>query len=131
MPEHEKTIFGYNRFNDRELPNSDKGEVLDRQWRRQGRFGREMATYGDFLKRTGRKGSAVFTDPQFKALPEFIRFKDLADWEKNYSRLGKQHNEKEYHLRNGKYAPLDFADFKTRNPELIKRQIGLEPKAFD
>jgi hypothetical protein len=130
VPENERTIFGYNRFNGRNLPASDKGEVLDRQWRRQGRFGSEMATYDDFLKRAGRKGSAIFIDPGFKALPNFIRFKSLADWEQNYAKHSAAHNQEEYHRRNDNYLPLDFSDFQATAPELLRRNIGLEPALF-
>ena len=42
-----------------------------------------------------------------------------------------RHREKEYHLRNGTYEELDFSDFRARNPELIRRGIGLEAKAFN
>ena len=131
VSENEKPLIGYNCFQGKKLPMNSKGEVLDRQWRRQGRSGNEMATYSDFLKRTNRTGSALFTDPQFPALPEFIRFRNLADWEKNYSRMGSRHREKEYHLRNGKYEELDFSDFRARNPELIRRGIGLEAEVFE
>ncbi len=124
VPENEKTLFGYLRFNDEELPMSDKGEVLERQWRLQGRFGREMATYADFLQRTGRQGSAVFADPGFKALPNLIRFESLEEWEKNYSKFGAQHGREEYHRIDGIFQPLDFSDFQATNPELVKRKIG-------
>ncbi len=130
VPENEKTIFGYRRYNGTDLPMSGGGEVLERQWRKQGRFGNEMVTYDAFLKRTNRNGTAIFADPVFKALPNFIRFKNLEDWEQNYAKLGAQHQEQEYHKRGGNFAPLDFPDFLTNNPELQKRKIGLEPEAF-
>ncbi|NLA80995.1 MAG: DUF1565 domain-containing protein, partial [Chloroflexi bacterium] len=126
IPETEKTLFGYLRFKDENLPMSDKGEVLERQWRLQGRFGMEMATYADFLQRTDRQGNAIFADPGFKALPNLIRFASLEDWEKNYSKFGAQHNRDEYHRIDGAFLPLDFSDFQTTNPELIKRKIGIE-----
>jgi hypothetical protein len=88
-----------------------------------------MATYSKYLKRSKQKASALFVDPQMKALKYFIRFSNLADWEKNYRKLGSKHYFHEYHLQ-GKYQPLDFDDFFANNPECVKRGIGLQPEVF-
>ncbi len=130
VPEDQKRIFSYQKFNGKALPSTDGGEVLTRQWRRQGRFGVEIATYDEYLRRSGRPGTARFVDPGFKALKKFIRFKDLADWEKNYRKFGKEHQRDEYHRVNGRFAPLDFPDFFATNPELVKNNIGLQPEKF-
>jgi hypothetical protein len=129
VPESEKTVFGYSYYNNKKLPFVCKNKVLDRQWRLQGRFATEMATYSKYLKRSKQKASALFVDPQMKALKYFIRFSNLADWEKNYRKLGSKHYFHEYHLQ-GKYQPLDFDDFFANNPECVKRGIGLQPEVF-
>jgi Right handed beta helix region/Protein of unknown function (DUF1565) len=126
----EKTIFGYSRYNNKKLPSVFKGKVLDRQWKRQGRFATEMATYKDYLKRSGQKGTALFADPKMKALAKFIKFSSLEDWEKNFNKFKPAHNVDEYHYVKGKFQPLDFDDFFAKNPECIKRKIGLQPEAF-
>ncbi|NLF93469.1 MAG: DUF1565 domain-containing protein [Oligosphaeraceae bacterium] len=122
-----KTVIGYSRLDDKELemyPPADAEDILSQQWRRQGRFCREMATYQHFLNRTGSTGTAIFADPQLPALPHFVTFTDMADWV-NYSRYSKEH-QAELH---GDEA-LDFPDFFAQNPELIKRDIGLQRELF-
>ncbi|MPN18540.1 hypothetical protein SDC9_165900 [bioreactor metagenome] len=131
VPPEQKPIFSYNRFHGEIMPISDKGETLNRQWRRQGRFGRELATYADYLRRSGRPGTAIFADPQMRALKNFIRFNDLEDWEKNYEKVWRLQREQEHHWSGNRFLDLDFPDFFAANPELIKRNIGLEPKEFE
>lgn len=129
VPQNEKTIFAYSYYNNKKLPFVCKNKVLNRQWKLQGRFATEMATYTDYLKRSGQKGTALFCDPGMKALKHFIRFTNLEEWEKNYRKLGSKHYRDEYH-RQGKYQPLDFEDFFATNPECVKRNIGLEKELF-
>jgi len=122
-----KTVIGYSRLNDQELemyPPAEAEDILSQQWRRQGRFCREMATYQHFLERTGSKASAIFVDPQLPALPNFVTFQDMEDWV-NYSRYSKEHQAE---LHGDK--ELDFPDFLAQNPELIKRDIGLQRERF-
>ncbi|MBT4816169.1 MAG: hypothetical protein HON70_10740, partial [Lentisphaerae bacterium] len=123
-----KTMIGYSYYNDEQLPMKpavDGQDILSQQWRRQGRFCREMSTYAQFLQRTGRQGNAVFVDPQMQALPKLITFKDWEDW-LGFSRYRAQHSRDEYHGND----ELDFPDFFTGNPELRARGIGLQQELF-
>ncbi|MFA7231247.1 MAG: right-handed parallel beta-helix repeat-containing protein [Victivallaceae bacterium] len=125
-----KTILGYSYYQEEKLPRNFKGQVLDRQWQLQGRFHNEMATYSDFLRRSGAKSTSVFIDPKMNALNHFIRFSSLEEWEKTYRKFMSDHYKYEYHKVDGKFEPFDFADFFANNPVCKKLNIGLEQKLF-
>lgn len=137
---HEKPIFGVSRENDQVLPESHYNDIMTTEWKRQGRFARDIRTYDDFCQRFQREPTAIFADPQMKALPQFFRFKDIKDWHENYI-LGKasaeqkemyrQANRAEANIQeDGKPAQVEFTDYLATNPEVLSRGIGLQPERF-
>ena len=136
---HEKPIFGVSRENDQVLPESHYNDIMTTEWKRQGRFARDIRTYDDFCQRFQREPTAIFADPQMKALPQFFRFKDINDWHENYI-LGKASAEQkectasqpgEANIQeDGKPAQVEFTDYLATNPEILSRGIGLQPERF-
>jgi hypothetical protein len=81
------------------------------------------------------KPTALFGDPEMKAVSYFYRFKDLKDWHDNYIKgkaspaqkaLFRKSNTEE--LRSN--DKIKITDYISRNPQFLKRGIGLDPKAF-
>lgn len=125
-----KTAIGYSRTNGNLLdydPPVDAEDILSQQWRRQGRFARVNLTYAEFCRRAGKKPTSLFENPQMKALPSFITFKDWKEWE-GFGKFSAQMNKEELHSDGKGFQFPD--DFFSHNPELQKRDIGLQPAAF-
>ncbi len=136
----EKPIFGVSRENDQVLPESHYNDIMTTEWKRQGRFARDIRTYDDFCQRFQRQPTAIFADPKMKALPYFYRFKDIEDWHENYI-LGKASEEQKELFRkasreegniqaDGTPAAVDFTDYLATDPEILRRGIGLQPERF-
>jgi hypothetical protein len=131
----EKPVWGFRNRNGVPMPQNDAGFILNSQWRRQGRFGRTILTYDDYCRMFNVKPTALFGDPEMKAVSYFYRFKDLKDWHDNYIKgkaspaqkaLFRKSNTEE--LRSN--DKIKITDYISRNPQFLKRGIGLDPKAF-
>ena len=131
----EKPLWGFRNLNGTALPQNDAGFILNSQWMRQGRFGRTILTYDDYCKQFKVKPTALFGDPQMKAVSYFYKFKDLQDWHDNYiqgkasaaqKELFRKSNTEELRAKDR----IVITDYIARNPEFLKRGIGLDPKAF-
>lgn len=125
-----RPLFSYYTFRGRELPLSKQPELLARRWAKGTSFGREMATYPVWLERSGAPATALFLDPEFQAPLKLVQFKDLEDWEQNHGQQERRMNEQEFQRRKLVYAPWDFPGFFAGNPELKKRDIGLQQELF-
>jgi hypothetical protein len=131
----EKPVWGFRNRNGVPMLQNDAGFILNSQWRRQGRFGRTILTYDDYCRMFNVKPTALFGDPEMKAVSYFYRFKDLKDWHDNYIKgkaspaqkaLFRKSNTEE--LRSN--DKIKITDYISRNPQFLKRGIGLDPKAF-
>jgi hypothetical protein len=141
LPAEMKPIFGVRRNQGERLPhNNDISPRLTEEWRRQGRFGNDIRSYPEFCKRYQRPQTSLFVNAGMKALNSFYQFKDVEDWYWNFIKRKssteqraayRQANQNELSLEdNGSAKPLDFSDFFSTHPEVMKRGIGLQPDAF-
>ncbi len=101
--------------------------------------------YPQLLEFTGGKATSLTVNPQCPVLTEHLMIKDAPPIQHKYMNiehklvpeaveLSKPDKSPaiEEHLRPDRtYAPLDFADFFPRNPEVIKIQAGLQPEVFN
>ncbi|MBO5793043.1 MAG: hypothetical protein J6S54_11315, partial [Lentisphaeria bacterium] len=136
VPRAEKPIIGFNSRNGKILPKNDGGDILNKEWVRQGRFYNQILTYDLFCKELNRKATALFSDPQMKGLPFYHKFESLQQWYDQFV-LGKGGRKvkdsfdtaRKKELQTGK--KLRITDFIAAAPEYRKRNIGLDPAAFD
>ena len=131
----EKPIWGFRNLNGTPMPQNDAGFILNSQWMRQGRFGRTILTYDDYCKQFKVKPTALFGNPDMKAVAYFYCFKDLQDWHDNYiqGKAGKAQKELFNKSNSDELRARDkirITDYIARNPEFLKRGIGLDPEAF-
>ena len=131
----EKPIWGFRFENGKPLPQNDAGFILNSQWMRQGRFGKIILPYDDYCKRFNVKPTALFGNPDMKALSYFYCFKDLQDWHDNYIKNKASSAQKKLFAKSNKDElragdKIVITDYIARNPEFLKRGIGLDPKAF-
>ncbi len=114
-PESDKPLFGYNFANGQESEN------------RQQYLGREQVPYSVFLERLKRERSSFFANPDLVLLPKLMaNYNSLAEQVENWSKFNRD-AAKELHNRD----QLTFADFFSRNPEVLKRNCGIQPAAFE
>ena len=136
VPRAEKPIIGFNSLNGKILPKNDGGDILNKEWVRQGRFYNQILTYDLFCKELNRKATALFSDPQMKALPFYHKFESLQQWYDQFV-LGKGGKEVKNKFRTARQKELRqdeklrITDFIATAPEYRKRNIGLDPAAFD
>ena len=135
VPRHEKPIIGFDKLNGKTLPLNDGGGILNKEWKRQGRFYNQTLTYDDFCKEQNRKPTAVFGDPRMKALTFFYRFDSLQQWYEHFvlNKLGDAGKAAFREARVKEMQPqknFRITDYIARNPEFSKRKIGLDPDAF-
>ena len=136
VPRAEKPIIGFNSRNGKILPRNDGGDILNKEWVRQGRFYNQILTYDLFCKELNRKATALFSDPQMKALPFYHKFESLQQWYDQFV-LGKGGKEVKNKFRTARQKELRqdeklrITDFIATAPEYRKRNIGLDPAAFE
>ena len=99
-------------------------------------------TYDQFIENSGLKRTALFANPDMPGMPDILKFKHpekitpgamkMTDgYIKEVDELTKITGEVELkQLKNGSFLEWSFADWMTRNPECIKRNIGLEKELF-
>jgi hypothetical protein len=97
----------------------------------------------EMLRKAGadEKGT-IFADPKFKILPKgLVKFKTAPqltqasitrslNYNKEALELSKINGPIELGKVNNSYTPWVITDFISRNPELLKKKIGLDPEAF-
>lgn len=132
----EKPIWGFRNQNGVPLPQNDAGFILNSQWMRQGRFGRTILAYDDYCRMFKVKTTALFGNPDMKAVSYFYHFKDLKDWHDNFIQGKASQAQKELFRRSNTEElrssdKIQITDYIARNPEFLKRGIGLDPKAFE
>ncbi len=88
-------------------------------------------TYPEFLEATGSPHSSIFVNPEIPALPEIAAFKDLTNADQKWGAMNRDQLPLELKQTKQGYAPLDFKDFISANPECRQKNIGLEPKLFN
>ena len=95
--------------------------------------------YAQVLKDTKQAGSSIFANPAIPAVGQLLSFTENPLTTKRlrtgYSAealdLQNRMDREEMRMRgNRTYAPFTFADFISANPELVKRNIGLNPQLF-
>ena len=95
--------------------------------------------YAQLLKDTNHAGSSFFANPAIPAVGQLLSFTENPLTTKRrrtgYSAealdLQNRMDREEMRMRgNRTYAPFSFADFISENPELLKRDIGLNPQLF-
>ena len=131
----EKPIWGIRNMNGKPLPLNDGGFILNSQWMRQGRFGNVIVTYDDYCKQFKVKPTALFGNPDMKALSYFYHFDNLQDWHDNYIKGKASKEQKALYAKSNTEElrakdKIVITDYIARNPEFLKRGIGLDPKAF-
>ncbi len=131
----EKPVWGLRRKDGKNLPKNDAGFILNSQWMRQGRMGNLILAYDDYCKQFNVKPTALFGNPDMKAVSYYYRFKDLKDWHDNYIKRKAAPAQKALFAKSNKEElrakdKIVITDYIARNPEFLKRGIGLDPKAF-
>jgi hypothetical protein len=131
----EKPVWGLRRKDGKNLPKNDAGFILNSQWMRQGRMGNMILAYDDYCKQFNVKPTALFGNPDMKAVSYYYRFKDLKDWHDNYIKGKADPAQKALFAKSRKEElratdKIVITDYIARNPEFLKRGIGLDPKAF-
>lgn len=86
----------------------------------------ERYTWEEFNSRHKRTSSSIFADPMLPVLPNFTVFDSL-------EAMAARGRAKDAQLAAERLSgkEIDFDDFFCRNPELIRRDIGLQPSAFE
>ncbi|MBR7139179.1 MAG: DUF1565 domain-containing protein [Lentisphaeria bacterium] len=132
LPRDEKLLIGFNDRNGKRLPSSYGS--LEKLRTDTENFFKQTLSYTDYLKSERRKDTALFSDPGIKALSFFYRFKSLDHWQKQFfstkpadKKFLNEARKKE--LQYGK--EIKITDFIATAPEYRKRNIGLDPKAFE
>ena len=131
----EKPVWGFRYNNGKLMEQNDAGFILNSQWMRQGRFGRQILSYDDYCKKFNVRPTALFGNPDMKAVPYFYCFKDLQDWHDNYIKGKASIEQKELFVKSNTTErqakeKIVITDYIARNPEFLKRGIGLDPEAF-
>lgn len=108
-------------------------------YRLRGKHISRKAVYAQVLKDTKQAGSSIFANPAIPAVGQLLSFTENPLTTKRlrtgYSAealdLQNRMDREEMRMRgNRTYAPFTFADFISANPELVKRNIGLNPQLF-
>jgi len=93
---------------------------------------KERHNYQSYAKSLPKTGDALFANPEMPVLESLIHLPDVEYGQTHFIEYNNKHEKDEYHLmKNNEYRELEFRDFITRNPELIKRNIGLEPEQLN
>ena len=132
LPRNEKLLIGFNSRNGKSLP-TGFGSLEKLRTNTEGFF-KQTLSYTDYCKSEKRKDTALFSDPKIKALSFFKRFDSLEQWQakffsKNPADQKELHKARQLEMRMGKEVRLK--DFIATAPEYRKRNIGLDPKAFE
>lgn len=81
-----KPLIGFDKLNGKTLPLNDGGGILNKEWKRQGRFYNQTLTYDDFCKEQNRKPTAVFGDPRVKEMQPQFRITDYIARDPEFSK---------------------------------------------
>ena len=132
LPRNEKLLIGFNARNGKSLP-TGFGSLEKLRTNTEGFF-KQTLSYTDYCKSEKRKDTALFSDPEIKALSFFKRFDSLEQWQekffsKNPADQKELHKARQLEMQMGK--ELRLKDFIATASEYRKRNIGLDPKAFE